>query len=227
MKLFSSPLFLPTGCAFLAGILLVCVLCWACKRGILDSKNRVLLLSPIILIVFAILIFLAYILAPENFLTQFARPIQPIPFIMGLAATEALGSLLPILLKCTERKIHIEIPGGISEKQWKDLWEVPKGGDIVGHLERILYFIALLFDPLYIGGLLTFKIAAKWEAWKNIVQVPQRKLEEFPSELSYFIFRRKLGSKLLNRFLVGTFSNILFAVAGYGFFRWFLIMLDP
>lgn len=226
MKLFSSPLFLPTGCTFLSGILLVCVLCWACKRGILNSKDKKLLF-PTLLIVFVVLIFLAYILKLENFLAEFTKPIQPIPFIMGLTATQAFGSLLPILLKYTERKIHIELPDGISEKQWKDIWEVPKGGDIVGHLERILYFIALLFDPLYIGGLLTFKIAAKWEAWKNIVQVPQQRPEGFPSELNYFIFRRKLGSKLLNRFLVGTFSNILFAVVGYGFYQWFLIVLDP
>lgn len=225
MKSISS-LFLPIGFAFLTGIFLVCVLFRGRKKGILDSKDkkRKVLFLPILLIICAILIFLADILGFGNLPAEHAKPIS---FIIGLIATEAFGSLLPIFLNCTERKIHIESPVSISNKQWKDLWDVPEGGDIVGHLERILYFIALLFDPLYIGGLLTFKIAAKWEAWKNVVQVPQQKPEGFPSELSYFIFRRKLGSKLLNRFLVGTFSNILFAVAGYGFYQWFLMVLDP
>ena len=225
MNFFGPPLFLPSISVFLTGILLLVILCCGRKKKILDTKDKVFLF-PILLILLAILIFflVIYFFEPENITLRFAKPIS---FIIGLAATEALGSLIPMLFKHTEKKIHIERPIGMSDEQWRGLWQIAKGGCIVGHLERILYFIALLFNPVYIGGILTFKIAAKWEAWKNIVQVPQKKLEGFPSELSYFIYRKKLGSRLLNRVLVGTFSNILFAVVGYGFYLWFLKVLDP
>lgn len=57
-----------------------------------------------------------------------------------------------------------------------------------------------------IGGWLAFKVAAKWEVWKNIVQVPDS-LGKSPIE--YLKARSALGSYILTRFLVGTLANVL------------------
>lgn len=226
MKFFCYPLFLPSISVFLTGIFLVVILCWGHRKELLNAKvkKREIIFRTMPLIVFPILLFLTYVIWPENCLARLAKPIA---FATGLTVAYALWSLHLILLECITRKIPIVQPDSMNDQHWKDITEMPAGGEIVGRLELILYFIALLSNPVYIGGLLTFKIAAKWEAWKNIVQVPDHKLDAFPSEISYFIFRRKLGSRLLNRFLVGTFGNILFAVVGYGFYKWFLIVLDP
>lgn len=154
---------------------------------------------------------------------------KPISFIIGLSMTQALGSLLQRLLDFAVKDIGLDRhPTGIFKEQWDGLTRIPEGGIITGLLERTLFFIALWYEkPIYIGGLLTFKVATKWEAWKNIVQVPEQKPNGFPDDLSYFIFKRKLGSKHLNQFLIGTFSNILFALVGYGFYIWCWKVFDP
>jgi hypothetical protein len=176
-----------------------------------------------------LLILVAWILPlkPESDYALVEYP-RAIPFIMGIAVTFALGTLLPSFLDIAER-------GLTTENQWSELEGIPGGGGylsggyLIGLIERTLFFVAFYYEqPLLIGGILTFKVAAKWEAWKNIIQVPQKHLNGFPNgAYRYFIFRRRWGGKLFNRFVVGTFSNILFALVGYGFYRWFLIVLDP
>jgi len=145
---------------------------------------------------------------------------KAIPFIAGLIITIILGwFVVKKLMDCSTKKMD-EPPPGMSNNLWNELTSLKDGGKYIGNLERILFYIAFWYDkPILIGGILTFKVAAKWEAWKNIVQVPERKLNGFIDDTSYFIFRRQWGSKLLTRFLVGTFSNILIAFVGYGIYK--------
>lgn len=151
--------------------------------------------------------------------------LKPISFIVGLAMAEALG-LSPILqrfLDYSVKDLDLE-----TEEVWSELIFTKEGGIYIGFLERLLFFIALFWSkPIYIGALLTFKVAAKWETWKNIVKVPEQKPGGFTSDISYFIFKRKLGSKNLTQFLIGTFCNILFALIGYGFSEWCIKVFDP
>jgi hypothetical protein len=191
---------------------------WHCIKDII-CKQKDALLFPLLLIISSIILLL---LIPESDYALVDYP-KVIPFIMGLAVTLALGTLLRYILdEIVNQYIKFE-------EKWNKLTHMPEAGAIIGLFERTLYFVAFYFEqPLLIGGILTFKVAAKWEAWKNIVQVPQKDFIGFKGgSYRYFIFRRKLGANLLSRFTVGTFSNILIALVGYGFYRWFLIVLDP
>jgi len=144
-----------------------------------------------------------------------------IAFAVGLIATIGLGWLMvKRLLDCASKGMNESPPPGMSCALWDELKSIGDSGKYIGCLERILFFIVLFAQqPLLIGGILAFKVAAKWEAWKNIVQIPEQMPKGFCSEISYFSFKRQWGSKLLTRFLVGTFSNILIAFVGYGVYK--------
>lgn len=60
---------------------------------------------------------------------------------------------------------------------------------------------------IMVGGWLAFKMAAKWESWKNIVQVPDNLDGVTP--LNWFKAREALGSYMFARFLIGTLLNLL------------------
>jgi len=79
----------------------------------------------------------------------------------------------------------------------------------LGWTERLLSFTAAwLGQYVIIGGWLTFKIAAKWENWKNIIQINKR---DMPS----IKVRRYLGAYVYTRFLIGTGLNILSGIISF------------
>jgi hypothetical protein len=144
--------------------------------------------------------------------------------IVGFLVTHALGPIIQILMefiKCPECR------AGMSETTYYALLRSSSkfGGACIGFLERTLYFIAFIQNPLYIAGLLTFKVAAKWEAWKNIVKVPEKNVGLTASASEFALFRFELGGYYMTRFLIGAFSNILFAIIGYVIYKWILKML--
>jgi hypothetical protein len=144
--------------------------------------------------------------------------------VVGFLVMHAFGPLIPIL----KEYIKLERHTSIDEETWKILMRYDSsklGGVCIGYIERTLYFIAFFWNPLYIGGLLTFKVLAKWEAWKNIVKVPGEC--KFTNNFDFFLFRFKWGGYFMTTFIIGTFSNILFAAIGYGFYGWVLKVLDP
>jgi hypothetical protein len=103
-------------------------------------------------------------------------------------------------------------------------------GDWIGFLERMLAFVAFWQDELTIvAGWFAFKLAAKWETWKNIVQFP----DTLPGTdvVDYLRARNALGSWLLGRFLLGTALNVLIGfVAAFVGRRWREIettIIDP
>ncbi|HEX6298139.1 MAG TPA: hypothetical protein VFZ74_16335, partial [Burkholderiales bacterium] len=47
------------------------------------------------------------------------------------------------------------------------------GGAAIGIVERLICLMSIYsVEYIILGGYLTFKVAAKWEAWQNVVQVP-------------------------------------------------------
>jgi hypothetical protein len=87
-------------------------------------------------------------------------------------------------------------------------------GRWLGWFERIGFFIALCVKmPEAIAMWLTFKLAAKWDAWNSIVKVPDTLREE--EEREYLIFRRRWGEHRLMTFLIGTLANIVAAACAY------------
>lgn len=101
---------------------------------------------------------------------------------------------------------------GISAKLW-DAW-FPKGsgraGEILGHLERIVFFIAAWLNAYEILGWFALKVASKWEVWTNVKRPAQF---EGSSELDSFRSRNIIGTILLGRFLIGTIGNLIIGFA--------------
>jgi hypothetical protein len=107
-----------------------------------------------------------------------------------------------------------EAPNGIEPAKWIEIANPKRAGGKIGTVERLLILAAFWAgEPTLIGAWLVFKIAAKWETWRNIIQVPATLGE--PSEVDGLIVRRALGNHIMARFLVGALANI-FA----GFIAW-------
>jgi len=146
--------------------------------------------------------------------------------VIGFFVTHALGPLIPLLKKYSDCP---DCPQSMDEKTWEILVRsANRGGVCIGYVERTLFYISFFLNPLYIGGLLTFKVLAKWEAWKNIVKVPEKDVGLFKYNASdFFLFRFKWGGYFMTTFIIGTFSNIIFAAVGYGLYTWVVKVLDP
>lgn len=132
-------------------------------------------------------------------------------FVVGLLVTILLGTTVPVLVGRTipqPRK-----PTGFKGDDWNAIFEHYDAGGSIGFLERFLSLVVFwLPEPNVLIAWLAFKVAAKWESWKNIVQVP-KDIKGY-SPLASFRVRKTLGSWLLTRFLVGTLANILIGAAG-------------
>ena len=85
-------------------------------------------------------------------------------------------------------------------------------GGYIATIERIIFFFAILLSKeLIVGAWLTFKIASKWESWTNIVRVPTKKDDKGAFD---FTIRRYWGTLVMQRFIIGTGLNLLFAGVG-------------
>jgi hypothetical protein len=143
------------------------------------------------------------------------------PVILGLFITFVLGMFSINMISLTKRELVAKVPELNVDPRLKDaVTGAENAGAYIGLLERVLFFTALSMGangPFIIAGYLGFKVAAKWEAWRNIVKVPRR-LEDIAGgeeNLDYFLLRKHWGSIRLSTFLVGTLYNMLCAMAGY------------
>ncbi|MDH3691481.1 MAG: hypothetical protein OEU36_18730 [Gammaproteobacteria bacterium] len=93
--------------------------------------------------------------------------------------------------------------------------DYPEGGELIGTIERVLFFLALILKaPIVIGFWLAFKTASKWAEWQHIVQVDKE--GNIPPTL-----RRELGNYLFTRFIVGTGVNLILAMMFGGIYLLF------
>lgn len=120
-------------------------------------------------------------------------------WILGIFVTCIMNSIStkrPNLKKDERQQLaKIEPP----KHEYADKW--------LGVTERLIAFAAAwLENYLIIGGWLTFKIAAKWENWKNIIRLSS---EDVPSPK----VRRYLGGYVYTRFLIGTGLNIIVGIS--------------
>lgn len=101
-------------------------------------------------------------------------------------------------------------PDQIDERHW-ELMLRSTGGWWIGALEQVFFVGALWVGS---GELVVawfgFKVASKWEAWKNVVQVPAE-LKPLP-EAEWLAHRSALGSYILTRLWVGTLGNLVAAM---------------
>lgn len=83
--------------------------------------------------------------------------------------------------------------------------DFPEGGELIGAIERVLFFLAIiLITPAVIGIWLAFKVASKWAEWQHIVQVDK---DDMP-----LTQRREFGNYIFTRFIVGTGVNLVIAM---------------
>jgi hypothetical protein len=130
-------------------------------------------------------------------------------FIVGLFVTILLGTGVKGLLN----KIELKQPEGMKPDDWNMITEHFSGGDWIGFFERILILVSFSMDkPIIIGGWFAFKVAAKWETWRDIIKFPDILNNYDP--LVWYRARKRYGSWVLTRFLTGTLLNILIGAFG-------------
>jgi hypothetical protein len=101
-------------------------------------------------------------------------------------------------------------PDPLDAKDWQAIIERTDTGKWIGFFERLLLLMCFLMSEYTIvAGWLAFKVAAKWEAWTNIIQVPNT-IENIP-QIIWYRAKKQFGSWVLSRFLLGTLVNILIA----------------
>jgi hypothetical protein len=98
------------------------------------------------------------------------------------------------------------------------LWETQivgrgGGGEWIGPFECVIFFAALVIQRWEIAGAwMAFKVASKWESWKNVVAVPEYLPRADP--LDYLLARKRYGTLGYVTFLVGTALNAVLASVG-------------
>jgi hypothetical protein len=133
---------------------------------------------------------------------------------VGLLITFLLGfGAKPLLRHAKKSMSPLKSPSVSLTDRWAILAHASEGGAMLGWLERFMFFGALWAEaPILIGAWLAFKVASKWQAWSNVISVPNS--IEGLDPIDFLIARRSWGSHLLMTFLVGTAYNILVALLG-------------
>ena len=104
-------------------------------------------------------------------------------------------------------------PRGVDAELWKQIVDRTSAGWLIGLLERNLALAALwIGKETLIAGWFAFKLASKWEVFRDIVKVPES--VDGLTTLEWFGARSQLGSWLLARFWIGTLTNLLLGLIG-------------
>lgn len=132
-------------------------------------------------------------------------------FLFGIAVIVLLGSGVETFLK----KVipQPECPKALKKEAWDALSKRVHTGSWIGLFERLLSLVAF-WIPAYeiLAGWLVLKVAAKWESWRNVIQIPSHL--RGVSDVAWLEGRVAYGSWLLSRFLVGTLLSVLIGAIG-------------
>ena len=132
-------------------------------------------------------------------------------FVLGALLTLLCGWPVGWVLDKASPWEKVEAPSGVPAAKWNLVVKDSTGGAWIGRIETLLVYVLVLYAKtdaaLAIGGWLAFKVASKWEAWSNVVKVPD--LFDGSSQLDSLRARRDWASTLYGRFLIGTLLNVL------------------
>ena len=130
--------------------------------------------------------------------------LELLPLLGALLVIFLLGFLVgPVVRGLTN---HIRPYGA-----WNN--DVLAAGRPIGLLETTVYMLSIISgNPVFIGGWLVFKVAAKWENWAHVVRLPELSTMDLNS--AEFEHRAKFASWLHSRFLIGVLLNILVGIIG-------------
>jgi len=151
----------------------------------------------------------------------------PAYFSLALLVTMLLGIPISKLLDSTARQSDLQIgePASAADEVWARLFEIPGklGGQWIGQFERLLFLIAFTVRaPEAIFAWVAFKVAAKWDAWRNVYKIPDQMPKVGRAKVSdaeWLIARKKWGSRTYQRVIIGTAANITAAVVGIAVFQ--------
>jgi len=149
--------------------------------------------------------------------------------LVALLLASVLAELIvPRLLRIAIRQSHLQAPQGIPQSDWDSLTKPPNenAGRWIGRLELVIFFISFWLRSYEIAGAwLLFKVGSKWEVWTNLVRIPSELPRAEP--LSYLRARYQWSSRVFERFLIGTASNLLVAALGVAAARVSAPLLAP
>jgi hypothetical protein len=130
----------------------------------------------------------------------------------GLIVTGCVGHIVGRIL--SSKTPAPQIPDKkIPDAVWNQLTQRSGGGQWIGIFERYFCFVAFWAGTsTLVAGWLAFKVASKWEVWKNINQVPAELTGV--TDVDWFGIRAVYGSWILTRFWIGTLGNVSAGVIG-------------
>lgn len=145
-------------------------------------------------------------------------------FLIGITLSFCFGKCCGDFTRIIQRNLDNSLRTLPREfrKKWRKIINI---GDkltgptkILGFLEIIFFYLCLFFNTIEgIGIWLVFKVGTKWETWANVVKIP----EEIDcttagiDNLKYLELRNKMGTVIMQKFLIGTLGNIISAVIGF------------
>jgi undecaprenyl pyrophosphate phosphatase UppP len=136
-----------------------------------------------------------------------------IQIIVAVLLTVFFGLFVRRFVERVTRDIELPPPKKVKPEDWEKVYKPGKdqlATKWMGVLECFVFLAGFWLEkPVIIAGWLAFKVATKWEVWKNIIQVP---VTFGKDELSYLQSRSALGSWVFIRFLIGTLANLLIAL---------------
>ncbi len=128
--------------------------------------------------------------------------------ILGLLVFVLLNGRAKSFNTAIKKKLEAPAPNERYAGAWAQLLLPDGGGDVLGCLERIAFFLAVLAEHgEFVGVWLLFKVAAKWEVWSTIVRLPENLPAVDP--MKYLVARRRLAARVLMSFLIGTLYNVI------------------
>jgi hypothetical protein len=133
----------------------------------------------------------------------------PAGLVIALVSLTVVGFVVgPIVRWSAEAP---DRPSGLSDVLWKELRCGADGGLMFGLLERTLLFAAFVaaMVPL-VAAWYAFKLASKWEVWRNIIRLPEKPDTVLRDD--WHAFLHAFGSWVLQRFWIGTALNTLLAL---------------
>lgn len=155
-------------------------------------------------------------MSPEELFNQIL--VYPLVYLVGLVVVIILGYPIKWLLDHVSDEIDTKLPYGAKEmrdlEDWKKKIEsTERGGLWLGYLERTISYLTFLLEAYtLLIAWLAFKVASKWEVWSNINKVPDDPESE---EYDFNIWERRMwATRILQRFNIGTLSNILAGLIG-------------
>jgi len=139
-----------------------------------------------------------------------------IEVFVGLVATFLLSWVVKPILDRITKADKPAPPKGMEQPVWDEIIDRGSGGKWLGWLERFFSFGAFWIGAhVVLAGWLAFKVAAKWETWRNIVQFPAKLSSPEYEEVDYLKARSGLGTLLFAKFTVGTLLNVSIGFVGY------------